>query len=254
MSPVHHVLAFGAHPDDIEFRCAGTLALLKQAGWQVSLATVTGGEGGSRQMGPEEIRSVRLGESAAAARLLDADFHYAGGVDMDVDFTHDLRVKVVEVIRAVKPDVVITLAPFDYHTDHEEASRLVRAGCFYAPIPNYPASGETIDAVPYLYYMDSGTDIFGKPAPVQFYVDISSVMDIKTEMLICHASQRDWILAHHGHDDYVRRMKEISAGSGEKCGCDAAEGLHQHLGEGYPHDNVIAEALDGYVKQPAAKG
>jgi len=250
MAEPTRVLAFGAHPDDVEFHCAGTLVLLQQAGWEVAIATMTAGGGGSRQHDWAAARRIRLAECKASADVLGASYYYAGGADMDVDFRHELRVKTVRVFRQVRPDVVITLPPADYHTDHEETSRLVRAACFFAPIPNYPEQDlPPIGRVPHLYYTYARKDILGRPAPVQFVVDIGSVQETKTQMLACHESQRDWVRSHHGHDDYLRSMKERDAVAGNPAGLTAAEGFCQHLGAGYPHENVLAAALGDYVHE-----
>ena len=79
------VLAFGCHPDDIEFMAAGTLALLAEKGNEVHLATMTGGEVGSPTLKIGEIRDKRLKEAAASAGLIGAAYHYAGGHDLEVD-------------------------------------------------------------------------------------------------------------------------------------------------------------------------
>ncbi len=246
------ILAFGAHPDDVEFRCAGTLALLRDAGWDVGIATITGGCGGSTEHDREETRRIRLAEAAASAGILDAPYYYAGGEDMDVDFRHELRVKAVHVIREFRPDVVIACAPVDYHADHEEASRLVRAACFYAPIPNFPEQTlPPIPSVPRLYYMYARVDALGRELPVQFLVDISTVQETKAEMLACHASQRNWIRDHHGIDDYMERMRRCDAELGKRASVAAAEAFHQHLGDAYPHDNILGDALGEKIHIPA---
>jgi LmbE family N-acetylglucosaminyl deacetylase len=64
------VLAFGCHPDDIEFSAAGTLALRAQRGWEVHPATMAGGEAGSPDLRPQDIRAMRLQEAAASADVL----------------------------------------------------------------------------------------------------------------------------------------------------------------------------------------
>jgi LmbE family N-acetylglucosaminyl deacetylase len=244
------VLGFGCHPDDVEFTCAGTLALLKEAGWNVHLATTAGGECGSVTLGREEIRDIRLKECEAAAAVLGALFTWAGGEDLELDFSHDLRGKVTDVIRQVRPEVVITMPSSDYMNDHEETSRLVRYACFGAPMPNVKTPGfGPIDHVPHLYYTDAmdGIDVFGRPLPIAFYVDITPVMDVKEQMLACHASQREWLRAHHGIDEYIEHMKRQAAARGKKAGVRYAEAFIQHLGHGYPHDNVIAKALEKHV-------
>lgn len=242
------ILAFGAHPDDVEFRCAGTLVLLKDAGWRVGIATITGGCGGSTEHDRDQTRRIRLAEATASAAILDAPYFYAGGEDMDVDFCHELRVKTVHVLREFRPDVVIACAPVDYHTDHEEASRLVRAACFYAPIPNFPEQTlPPIEAVPHLYYMYARCDALGRELPVRFLVDISTAQETKADLLACHASQRNWIRDHHGIDDYMERMRRCDAELGGRAGVSAAEAFNQHLGDAYPHDNILAASLGDKV-------
>ena len=244
------VLAFGCHPDDVEFTCAGTLALLRNAGWTVHLATVAGGECGSVELSREEIRDIRLKECADSAAVLGGEFTWAGGEDLELEFSAELRAGVVDVIRKAAPDVVITQPPADYMIDHEETSKLVRHACFGAPMPNVPSPKfKHIDAVPHLYYTDAmdSVDILGRPVPVQFYVNIASVMDVKEKMLACHVSQREWLRAHHGIDEYIEHMRRQSAERGKRAGVEYAEAFTQHLGHGHPHDNVIAEALRDYV-------
>ncbi len=250
MAEPKRILSFGAHPDDTEFYCGGTLALLRQAGWEVASATVSGGGGGSHEYSLEKTRRIRMAECQDAADVIGAEYYYAGGQDMDVDYCHELRVKVVHVFRQFRPDVVITCPPQDYHPDHEETSRLVRAACFFAPIPNFPEQTlEPIATVPHLYYMDPRRDIFGGRPPVHFFVDISSVTDTKEQMAACHQSQRDWIKRHHGTDNWIEHLKELDAESGRQAGTDAAEGFVQHLGNGYPHDNILAEALGDKIRK-----
>lgn len=250
MSESRKVLAFGCHPDDVEFTCAGTLALLKLAGWEVHIATVCGGECGSTTLSRAEIRDQRLGECADAAAVLDASYTWAGGEDLELEFSADLRAKVVDVIRKVTPDVVITHPPVDYMVDHEMTSLLVRHACFGASIPNvHSPKHPHVDRVPALYYTDAmdGVDIFGKPVPPQFYVDITNSLAIKAEMLVRHRSQRDWLRAQHGMDEYIEHMTRQSAARGRAVGVDYAEAFTQHLGHGYPHENVIADAIADYV-------
>jgi LmbE family N-acetylglucosaminyl deacetylase len=251
MTPM--VLAFGCHPDDVEFTCAGTLALLRQAGWHVHIATITGGECGSVELDREAIRKVRLAECVASAALLDAEFTWAGGEDLEIEFSSELRARTVDVIRKAKPDLVITQPPSDYMIDHEETCKLVRHACFGAPMPNVPSPEfSPVDHVPALVYTDAmdSVDILGRPVPIDFYVDITSVMETKREMLACHASQREWLRAHHGVDEYIDLMKRQSAARGEKAGVEYAESFVQHLGHGYPHANLIAEALADFVVVP----
>jgi hypothetical protein len=74
-------------------------------------------------------------------------------------------------------------------------------------------------------------------------VDISGVMDMKEKMLCCHKSQRDWLLKHHGIDEYVAAMKGLGRKRGADIGRDFGEGFRQHLGHAYPQDNTLKKEL-----------
>jgi N-acetylglucosamine malate deacetylase 1 len=74
------VLAFMAHPDDAEFLCAGTLALLHQIGYEVHIATMTAGDGGSAELPPEEIARIRLNEAKRSAEMLGMEVYHCVGM------------------------------------------------------------------------------------------------------------------------------------------------------------------------------
>ncbi len=242
-------LAIGAHPDDVEFMCAGTLFLLRDAGWDVALATMTPGDCGSMTQPPEDIAAVRRGEAARAAALMGADYTCLEERDCRIFLDSALLDKVIECVRRARPDVIFTHFPSDYMVDHEETSRAVRSAAFSAPMPNCLTGADdaapVIDHVPHLYYWAPMElkDIFGGPARSDFYVDVAAVMDRKREMLACHASQRDWLLQQHGIDEYLNAMEQAARWAGEAAGLEFAEGFTQHLGHAYPQDNVLGECV-----------
>lgn len=241
------VLAFGCHPDDVEFQCAGTLALLAERGCAVHIATMAGGEVGSAELAPQEIRKVRLAEAAHSAAVIGAEYTYAGGYDLEVQYDADYRRRAVRVLREVDPHVVLTHPPMDYLGDHEETSRLVRFAAFIAPVPNFDCGvpAQPTARVPHLYYWNAigRRDIFGRPLPLSTVVDIGATLSTKSRMLRCHASQRDWLRRQHGYDRYLDVMRESARAEGRPFGLKAAEGFIQHRGEGYPQDNVLKELL-----------
>jgi LmbE family N-acetylglucosaminyl deacetylase len=244
------VLAFMAHPDDVEFTCGGTLARLKkEAICEIAIATMASGDCGSAELGPDKIAAIRYEEAKAAARVLDAEYYCGGSRDLFIMYDEPTLKQATEVIRRARPDIVITLSPVDYMVDHELTSTLVRAACFGAPIPNVltyaDKPAEPIGHVPHLYYVDPVElkDIYGQPMEPDFIVDITDVMETKTKMLSCHASQREWLRAHHGMDEYIESMKRFSAARGEKIGAKYGEGFRQHLGHAYPQDNAIEKLL-----------
>jgi LmbE family N-acetylglucosaminyl deacetylase len=157
-------------------------------------------------------------------------------------------------MRHFNPDVVITHSPVDYMVDHEETSRMARGASFALSMPLYQtrqiAPAEPTTATPALYYADSieGIDAMGERRWPHFYVNITETIKLKRELLSWHQSQRDWLRAHHGVDEYLNRMTEWAARFGAECGFDFAEGFRQHLGHGYPHQPVLQQALGSNIK------
>lgn len=240
------VLAIGAHPDDVEFTCAGTLALLKDKGFEVHIATVTDGDMGSTVMGREEIGRVRQEEARNSAQLLGGSYHYLGGHDFEVlRSMRPLRVAVVELLRKVNPTLILAPPPVDYMFDHEETSWLVRYATFVAPAPNFETAHGPTPGIVHLYYVDAfeGKDYMGKPVPAELYVDISGVMETKERMLACHASQREWLQHQHGIDRYIDGVKGWMAARGKEAGFEFAEAFSQHQGHPYPQDDVLGSLL-----------
>lgn len=245
------VLAIVAHPDDAEFLCAGTLALLRQNGWQVHMATMTAGDCGSRELGPEKISEIRKTEAAQAAGIIGAGYDCLDCRDLFIMYDEPTLIKVIKLIRQVKPKIVLTMSPSCYMTDHEVTSKIVQTACFGAGIVNIKTEPVSpFFHIPVLYYMDpmEGKDKFGSVIEPDFIVDISSVIDTKSEMLACHESQRTWLLEHHGMDEYMETMKDMSAGRGEMANVSYGEGFRQHLGHAYPQENIIKGELGDLVK------
>jgi len=243
-------LCIGAHPDDAEFLCAGTLALLHQRGWQIHIATMTPGDCGTVEYSREEISRIRKGEAAKAVALLDGTYHCLECDDSLILYDRETLLKTVKLMRQVRPKLVFAMSPSDYMVDHEMASKLVRSACFSCGIVNLETPGaEAFEPTPYLYYNDSmeGKDILGNPQPPTTIVDISSVIETKEKMLCCHESQRNWLMAHHGMDEYVEQMKVFGRERGGLIGVEFAEGFRQHLGHAYPQDNLLKAELGDQV-------
>ncbi len=240
------ILAIHAHPDDVEFLCAGTLTLLKQRGHDIAIATMSPGDKGTPDKSQDEISEIRRIEAKHAADLLGASYTCIEMRDFEIFDDDASRRKVTECLRNINPDIVITASPVDYMADHEGASVLTRNACFVAGIRNYETNGaKPINKIPALYYMDplEGTDHFGNSIQPDFCVDITTSIELKEQMLGCHQSQREWLRAHHGVDQYIISMKEWSANRGGMIGVEYAEGFRQHRGHAYPKDNILEEIL-----------
>jgi len=245
-------LSFLAHPDDAEFLCAGTLIRLADAGWEVHIATATPGDCGTNQYSSEEIAAIRRAEGAAAAKLIGATYHCLEERDVNVIFDKSANRKAIDLFRRVAPTLVFTHARLDYMLDHEQVHLLARSAAFAFPVPNASALPLVAgSAVPWLYYCDpiEGIDPYsGAPVNPTVSIDVSNVLDRKAAMLACHASQREWLRAHHGMDEYIEAMKRHGARRGGAAGVAAAEAFVQHRGHPYPQSDLIAELFGNLVK------
>ncbi len=243
------ILAIHAHPDDIEFQCAGTLALLKERGHHITMATMTPGDCGSDELDSAAISEVRRGEARAAADVIEADYHCLEFRDLSIVFDNDSRNRVTEFVRKQRPDIVITAPPVDYMADHEVTSRLVRDACFNASVPNYKTKqwdpADPPKKVPHLYYVDpvGGTDWYGNPIEPGFIIDVSKAFETRLKMLACHASQREWLQRQHDIDEYMDACRRWAAQRGSEIGAEFGEAFRQHLGHPHPTDNLLAELV-----------
>ena len=246
-SPKRRVaLAFMAHPDDAEFLCAGTLIRLTEAGWEVHIATCAPGDCGTATENRWDISSIRTKEAAKAAALIGAAYHCLDERDGFVVYDKTSLRKTYDLFRRVAPSLVFAHAAEDYMMDHEQASLLARAASFLYAGPNV-SDLPVIEGscIPHLYYCDpvEAIDPLGRPVEPTTLVDISGQLEKKTSMLAAHASQRQWLLAHHGMDEYVDSMKRHAALRGGQAGVAAAEAFVQHRGHAYPRDDLLARVF-----------
>jgi LmbE family N-acetylglucosaminyl deacetylase len=242
-------LALLSHPDDVEMMCAGTLSLFRKAGWEVHIATMTPGDKGTADRSREEISVIRRAEAARAAELIGAHYHCLELEDLYIVYDRDSINRATALIRSVKPSLVFTSSPNDYLVDHELTALIVQAACFASGVKNMEVDTPPFEPVPYLYYSDpmEGKDILGKPVFPSMYVNISGEIEVKEKMLASHESQRNWLLTHHKIDEYILAMKRFSKQRGIEAGVEYAEGFRQHLGHGFPQENILKEILDGFI-------
>lgn len=173
------VLAIGAHPDDVEMIVGGTLAKLVDRGKTVAIADMTRGEMGTR--GTPEIRKA---EAAKAAKVLGAVERVNLGLpDGRMNNSEEARIKVVQLIRRLRPKIVMTHYWDDLHPDHSATGFIVRDTMYPAGFANYPAKGKPFRPNEYLFFMAHFTF---EPS---FIVDIDGYWDTKVESIKCYQSQ-----------------------------------------------------------------
>jgi len=244
------ILALHAHPDDVEFQCAGTLVLLGEAGCHVTIATMTPGDCGSAEHDAEAIAAIRREEARASASLIGADYRCLEFRDLAIFNDDESRRRVTELLRRTRPDVILTAPPIDYIADHEMTSLLVRDACFAASCPNYATRqwepAPPLQKIPHLYFVDplEGRDRDGRPLSVDLIIDVSRVFARKRAMLACHASQRNWLLRQHGIDEYLEMQARWGASRGAEINVAQAEAFRQYRGHPYPHDNILPSLID----------
>ncbi len=178
------ILAFGAHPDDVELGCGGTIAKEISLGKKVGIIDLTRGELGTR--GSVEIRNQ---ESANAAKILGVSVRE--NLDMrDGFFVNDEKhqLKIIKMIRKYKPEIVLCNAIDDRHIDHGKGSQLVSDACFLSGLMKIETeiNAERQEAWrPKLVYHY----IQWKNITPDFVVDISSYNDKKVEAILAYSSQ-----------------------------------------------------------------
>ena len=222
---MYTVLAISAHPDDVEIACAGTLLKCKERGDRVVVCHLSDGDHGHVIIPREELSVMRQGEAKRAGALGGFDEVIWGGFhDLHIyDNNKEARDKVVDVIKRVNPDFIITHNPDDYMPDHTATSRLVFDACFTATLPNYVSGVSGHAKMVPVYYMDTLAGVNFNPTE---FVDVSSCIDKKLEMLECHESQIVWMWDHDGID-FPDMVKTCSRYRGYQCGADYAEGFRQ---------------------------
>ena len=135
----------------------------------------------------------------------------------------EARDKVVDVIKRVNPDFIITHNPDDYMPDHTAVSRLVFDAAFTATLPNYISNVTGHAKMVPIFYMDTLAGVNFNPTE---FVDVSPFIDKKLEMLECHESQIVW-MRDHDNIDFPDMVKTCSRYRGYQCGADYAEGFRQ---------------------------
>jgi bacillithiol biosynthesis deacetylase BshB1 len=178
------VLAIGAHPDDLELACGGTIAKLVKLGYSMALCDLTQGELGTR--GTREIRS---GEAQKAAKILGVatrrNLHIPDG---NIQINRSNLLKIIVLIRELKPSFLIIPHGVERHPDHVHTSELCREAWYYSGLEKIKTrlSGRVQERHRPHHYFEFMQWMEFEPA---FIVDISDTFDLKMRSVRAHASQ-----------------------------------------------------------------
>lgn len=178
------LLAFAAHPDDVELSCAGTMIKQMQAGYKTGIIDLTRGELGTRGSA-----AIREQEAALATKILGLSVRDNLNMrDGYFEVSEENKLAIVKMIRKYKPEVILANAPSDRHPDHGRASKLVSDACFLSGLIKVSTS------------MDGKEQEVWRPRAVYFYiqdrrldpdfiVDVSDVMEKRIEAIMSFSSQ-----------------------------------------------------------------
>lgn len=219
-----NILAIGAHPDDIEECCGGTLAKYAKQGHKVFTATTTNGNIGSATIPMDEIARIRKEEARRAAAVIGAEY-----ICLDYDdemFFEDraARIAIIDLIRYCQADVILTHNPKDYNPDHELTSKIVNDVAVMIPIAKIETRSKPVDKIPTLYYFETVHGLGFEPTE---YVDITEEIELKRAMCYEHQSQIQWMQDNYKDantgKDFFEHMMITAKFRGMQCGVEYAE-------------------------------
>ncbi len=198
------VVCVGAHPDDPESGCGGTLARYVDAGHRVAIIYLTRGERGIAGKSLEEAAAIRTAEAESACRILGARPMFAGQIDGATEANSAQAERLASLIHGEQPDVVFTQWPIDTHCDHQVTSVLT--------LRAYLTAQRQFRL--YYYEVNSGSQTMGF-TPTD-YVDITAARAKKKAALFAHVSQ-------NGEEIYRRHHEVMETYRGREVGAEAAE-------------------------------
>lgn len=218
-----NVLAVGAHPDDVEILCSGTLARYVAEGHTVTIAHASVGDKGHNAIPHGQVSGVRRREAREAAGVIGAESRTLGFLDGEIQPSQDNLRRVVDLIRAVKPDLILTHHPEDYHGDHQAVTKLVLDASFMAGVPYFAGEEPAHEVTPPVYFMDTLSGLGFEPTD---YVDVSDTLALKLRAMRCHESQLTWLDEHH-ESDVLDMIDTFARFRGLQCGARYAEGFRR---------------------------
>ena len=216
-----NILFVGAHPDDIEIYAGGTAALYARAGHKVFFCVATNGNAGSSTLPPDEIAAIRRVEAQRGADVIGAELIWLDFEDEFLFDTRETRLAFIEAFRQADPDVVFCHSRQDYNPDHSISGMIVDECVHMAGIPNIrTASAPTAkEKIPHVYFMDTPAGVGFEP---EIYVDITTSLETKVEMVKAHESQDGWMKDIFGYE--LEAFLEVPARfRGLQAGCPMAE-------------------------------
>jgi LmbE family N-acetylglucosaminyl deacetylase len=203
------IIVVGAHPDDPETGCGGTMSFLAEEGHEVVSAYLTRGEAGIRGKSHEEAARIRTTEALNACKIMNARYVFLDQIDGSCEITAGRYDEMLDFITAETPDMVFTHWPVDQHRDHRICSILV-----YDAWLRMNKSFE-------LFYFEVNTGGQTQNFSPTHFVDISHVIEKKHAACSCHVSQ-DIPRVYSEFHEYIEKFRGLQAS------CKYAEAFVKH--------------------------
>ena len=178
------ILAFAAHPDDVEMSCGATIAKYASQGKKVGIVDFTKG-----QMGTRGTPEMRMEEAAKSSEILNLTIRENLGFE-DIYFTNDVdhQLKVVEMIRKYQPEIILANAPEDRHPDHGRAAEVVKAAVFQSGLKKLESTLDGEAQMPWrprsVYHYIQSTML-----KADFVEDVTGYWEQRNEAIMAFASQ-----------------------------------------------------------------
>ena len=208
-----HIVYFGAHIGDAEITCGHVLAKYARAGHKATIVHVTPGEKGHPTLSPQEYEKQKREETAASAKVWGCDVRIMPFKDGETYLTEESKLMFADVIRELKPDIVITHWKGSFHKDHINTHYNVLEGVFYAAVPGIkralPAHG-----IKQLYFADNWEDALEFTPHV--YVDITDTYDLWKEGIAKHGLFRGEVSSFQYNEYYTGLSQARGAIAGYK--------------------------------------
>jgi N-acetylglucosamine malate deacetylase 1 len=214
------ILAFGAHPDDIELACSGTIIKHLKNGLKIGIIDLTRGELGTR--GTVETRNQ---ETINSTKVLGVQLRE--NMDFKDGFfenNEENKIELIKKIREYRPEIVLTNAPTDRHPDHGRSSELTIDACFLSGLEKIE-TGQDVWRPKHIYHYIQFNTILP-----DFVVDITEEMDKKLESVLCYKTQfynpeskeSETIISS---EDFLESVKYRARDLGRQSDCKYAEGF-----------------------------
>jgi LmbE family N-acetylglucosaminyl deacetylase len=203
------VVVVGAHPDDPETTCGGTMLVLAGEGHEIISAYLTRGEAGITGKTYKEAAKIRTDEALKACKILNARAEFIGQIDGSCEITPKRYTEMTDFLKKEKPDVVFTHWPVDAHRDHRICSILVYDAWIHL--------NRGFD----LYYFEAESGGQTQNFPPSHFIDITSVIEKKHAACYCHVSQ-DMELIYKEYHELMEKFRGMQAN------CKFAEAFIKH--------------------------